>query len=51
MMTYPIALRDGSGYCIARVILPDDITLAEAQRVGKMIRTLALDCPPEERTG
>jgi hypothetical protein len=43
MMTYPFPLRRDGGVVFARLILPHDLTPAEAKRIGDHINTLAID--------
>ena len=45
MMTYPFPLRRDGGVVFARLILPHDLTLTEAKRIGEHINTLAIDVP------
>jgi hypothetical protein len=45
MMTYPFPLRRDGGVVFARLILPHDLTPAEAKRIGDHINTLAIDVP------
>jgi hypothetical protein len=46
MMTYPFPLRG----CIVRLVLPIDLTAAEAARLDRWVRTLAVDWEPEAET-
>jgi hypothetical protein len=43
MMTYPHPLRRDGGVVFARLILPHDLTMAEAETIGLHIKTLAID--------
>jgi hypothetical protein len=47
MMTYPFPLPG----CIARLVLPVDLTAAEAARLGRWVKTLAMDWESEDRAG
>jgi hypothetical protein len=50
MMTYPFPLRRDGGVVFARLILPHDLTPAEAKRIGDHINTLAIDVPEPPKT-
>lgn len=45
LIEYPFPLRDGS---TARLILPRDMTVAEARRIHAFMKTLAVDYEPSE---
>jgi hypothetical protein len=42
MMTYPFPLHRGGDVVWARVIIPDDLSEQEAERIGRMLQTLPL---------
>ena len=46
MMTFPFPIRRAGVTLYARLILPHDLTMAEAETIGRHIKTLAIQDPP-----
>jgi hypothetical protein len=46
MMTFPHPIRRGNQTLYARLILPHDLTMKEAETIGRHIKTLAIEDPP-----
>jgi hypothetical protein len=47
MMTFPHPIRRGNQTLYARLILPHDLTMKEAETIGRHIKTLAIEDPPD----
>jgi hypothetical protein len=50
MMTFPHPIRRGNQTLYARLILPHDLTMKEAEKIGQHIKTLAIEDPPDPPT-
>jgi hypothetical protein len=51
MMTFPHPIRRGNVTLYARLILPHDLTMKEAEKIGQHIKTLAIEDPPDPSAG